>query len=358
MGACFRVGISRNLLNADGTADTHLLGLDELIDAAGIAFEFLEEYTPVLAPHQAGGYDALLLENTAVSAASLAGLERLALIARFGAGFDSIDLDACTERGILVTNAPDGVRRPMAVVNLSLILAVTQHVLIKDSHARTNQWDRCMEYMGMGLTGRTLGLVGLGNVGRELLALIKPFGMRHIAYDPFVSPAAMAELGITAVDLDALMTDSDVVCITCALTPETRGMIDARLIDRMKPSAFFVNAARGPIVDQRALTRALVERRIRGAGLDVFSPEPPEPDDPLLTLDNVVLSPHSLACTDECFRGIGLSATRSILAVARGELPHFVVNRAVLDQPSLHMRLQSFARTTGLSSIESIESEE
>jgi phosphoglycerate dehydrogenase-like enzyme len=197
----------------------------------------------------------------------------------------------------------------------------------------------------MGLSGRTLGLVGLGHIGGELLALARPIGMRDLVHDPYAPRERFAAAGARSVDLDTLCAEADVLCVACALTPETRGLIGARQLARMKPTAYLVNAARGPIVDQRALTAALRERRIAGAALDVFDPEPLAPDDPLLGLDNVVLTPHALANTDECFRLTGLSAGRSVLAMFRGEAPRYVVDRAALDHPRVRARLAAGARS-------------
>src|SRR5262245_62720892 len=164
--------------------------------------------------------------------------------------------------------------------------------------------------MGMGLTGRTLGVFGLGNIGREVFALAAPFGMRHLAHDPYADPAGAAAAGAELVGLEALLRESDFVCLCCALTPATRHLIDARRLALMKPTAYLVNVARGPVVDQAALTEALRQGRLQGAGLDVFEREPIDPADPLLRLDNVILAPHALCWTDECFRGNGVSACR------------------------------------------------
>src|SRR5262249_48237363 len=157
--------------------------------------------------------------------------------------------------------------------------------------------------------GRTLGVIGLGNVGREVFDLAKPLGMRHLAHDPY--PAAAVE-GVELVGLETLLGESDFVCVCCALTPETHHLLDEARLALLQPTAYLINVARGPIVDQKALTEALTQRRIAGAGLDVFEQEPIDPDDPLLALDNVILSPHALCWTDGCFRAIGESACRSI----------------------------------------------
>lgn len=175
--------------------------------------------------------------------------------------------------------------------------------------------------MGQGLTGRTLGVIGLGNIGREVFTIAQPLGMRHLAHDPYAVPADAAVLGIELLGLEDLLRAADYVVICCALTPGTRHLINAERLALLKPTAYLINVARGPIVDQAALTRVLQEQRIQGAGLDVFEQEPIDPNDPLLTLDNVIVAPHSLCWTDECFRGIGQSAFQSIIDVAAGRTP-------------------------------------
>ena len=163
--------------------------------------------------------------------------------------------------------------------------------------------------------------------------------MRHLAYDPYVQPRDAA--GFEPVDLETLLRASDFVCVCCNLTPETHHLLNAERLALMRPTAFLVNTARGPIVDERALTDVLRNRRILGAALDVFEQEPVDPSNPLLRLDNAIVAPHAVAWTDECFRGNGVSACRAILDVAAGRVPKFVVNRAALDHPKLQRRLAS-----------------
>jgi phosphoglycerate dehydrogenase-like enzyme len=231
----------------------------------------------------------------------------------------------------------------VAAAAMTFVLALSHKLLIKDRMTRAGRWANKLNAMGMGLTGRTLGVVGFGNIGRDVFTLAQPFGMRHLAYDPYATPANAAAAGVELVDLPTLLRMADYVCICCALTPETRHLINEERLALMKPTAYLVNVARGPIVDQRALTAALREGRIQGAGLDVFEQEPVDPDDPILKLDNVIVAPHALCWTDECFRGNGRSACESILEVAAGRIPRPVVNRAVLDHPGLRAKLASYA---------------
>jgi D-3-phosphoglycerate dehydrogenase len=194
--------------------------------------------------------------------------------------------------------------------------------------------------MGMGLSNRVLGIIGLGNIGREVSALARPFGMRHLASDPYATPAVAEAAGLELVPLETLLAEADFVVICCALTAETHHLIDGKCLGLMKPSSYLINVARGPIVDQPALTAALKAGHIQGAGLDVFEQEPIDPHDPLVTLENVILTPHALCWTDECFRGIGRSACAGILEVASGRLPQHVVNQEVESQPLLLEKLE------------------
>ena len=289
------------------------------------------------------GYDALLVLAPRVTAASLEGADRLAVLARFGVGYDSVDVPACTARDVLLTITPDGVRRPVAAAVLTLLLALTHKLLVKDRLTRAGRWAEKLDHMGQGVTGRTLGIIGLGNIGRDVIVLARPFGMRFLAFDPYLTPEQAAAAGAELVDLETLLRRSDYVSVNCALTPETRHLLDAERLALMQPTAYLINTARGPIVDQRALYEALSNGRLAGAGLDVFEQDPVDPGDPILTLDNVIVAPHAICWTDECFLGIGRSACESILDVAAGRVPRHVVNREVLDSPTLRAKLRRYA---------------
>ena len=255
------------------------------------------------------------------------------IVANFGVGYDNVDVDACTRRGIAVTITPDGVRRPMAASTMLLVLALAHRLLRKDQIARSGQWSESWNNLGMGLIGRTLGLVGAGNIGREVFRLAKPFEMRQIAFDPHVATEVAAAEGFELVDLETLLTSSDFVCILCPLNDETRHLINAERIAMMRPTAYLVSMARGPIVDEAALIAALRERRIAGAALDVFEHEPVDPANPLFELDNVITTPHSLCHTDECFRLMGKSACESVITIKEGHTPSYLVNPAALRRP-------------------------
>jgi phosphoglycerate dehydrogenase-like enzyme len=322
----FRIGVTRDLLRDDGTTVYDFSKLDE----AGLGWEFLAESVRVLRAADLQGYDAVLCFAPRVPRETIVNVDRLRLIARLGVGYDTVDVDACTEHGVLVTITPDGIRRPMASSAMAFVLALAHRLLEKDRHVRAGGWDR-FAFGGTGLTGRTLGLIGVGNVGTDLVRLAEPWAMRMISHDPY----APAPAGVELVDLDTLLRESDFVVVLCPLTDETRGLLDADRLALMKPTAFLVNVARGPIVDQRALVDALRDGRIAGAALDVFEQEPVDPDDPLLSFENAVLAPHAIGLTDEIYRVSGESACRAVIAVAEGRVPQYVVNREALSHPRL-----------------------
>ncbi len=334
----FRVGITRDFLKPDGVCGFGDIGLDELT-SAGVSWEFLPTVAEDIPGDLARDYDGLFVLGPRVTARTV-GAGRLKIVARFGVGYDNIDVPACTEAGVLLTITPEGVRRPVAIAALTFILALSHKLLIKDRLTRAGRWAEKLDYNGQGLPGRSLGIIGLGNIGCELAVLAKPFEMRVLASDPWASPEVAATSGVRLVSLDELLQTSDFVCVACALTEQTRHLLNGVRLGLMKPTAYLVNVARGPIIDQAALTRCLQERRIAGAGLDVFDPEPIAADDPLLALDNVILSPHALCWTDECFRLNGKSAVGSLLDIAAGRVPGYVVNREALSHPKLR-HLQS-----------------
>jgi phosphoglycerate dehydrogenase-like enzyme len=320
----FRVGVTRDLRTPDGRVT--LGTLDELARAPGVEWHFLEHAAPEIDPRDVAGVDALLVFVPRVSEASLRDADRLRVLARIGVGYDNVDIDACTRRGVLVTTTPDAVRRPMASGALALLLALAHRVVIKDRLVRAGGWQRRFEHVGVGLEGRTLGLLGFGNIARELSRLARPLDMRQIAYTPRLRPADTAALGVEAVSLEILLRESDFLVVACPLTDETRGLLDAERLALMQPSASLINIARGAVIDEPALADALRDGRLAGAALDVFTQEPVDLANPLLALDQVIVAPHAVGHTDALFRAALASASRSILEVAAGRVPAYAVN--------------------------------
>ena len=337
----YRVALSHDFRLADGSAAYPDFDLAPLRNDPRIEMVWLPDRGGHIRADDVRDVDALVLLVPRFDAASIVPDGRLALVARFGVGYDSVDVPACTEAGIGVSITPDGVRRPVAQAIMTLVLALAGRLMVKDRITRQGPdgFHTRSRYMGMGLVGRTLASVGIGNIGAEMFRLAAPFGMRHIAADPAADPAVARELGVELVPLDEVFRQGDFVTVNCPLAPSTRHLVDARRIALMKPSAYLVNTARGPIVDQPALVAALQQGRIAGAGLDVFDPEPPPADDPVLALDNLILAPHALSWTDQGFGGIGASALRSVAAVLSGRAPDHLVDRNVAASPVFEARL-------------------
>ena len=272
---------------------------------------------------------------------SFPGDGQLSLIARFGVGYDTVDVDACDANDVALVITPSGVRRPVAVAILTYILALSGRLLIKDRLTRGGPegWAGRGAHMGQGLVGLTLGSVGIGNIGAEMFRLASPFDMKFIAHDPFADPDVARSLGVELVELDEVFAKSDFLTVNCPLTDQTKGVVDARRLGLMKPTAFVINTARGPIVDEQALINALQSGRIAGAGLDVFEQEPSLANNPLNEMENVILTPHALCWTDQCFANIGAADIKAVENVLSGEVPEGIVNRAILDNQNWRKKL-------------------
>lgn len=342
----FRVGITRDFIRPNGELGFGGAGVRLLEQTPGIEVTFLPEHGRELRPEDIAGFDALGVLGPRVTPATLAGNDRLALVARFGVGYDNVDIPACTECGVFLTITPEAVQRPMAVVNLTFILALAGRLLEQDKLTREGRWADKQDARGTGLVGKTLGAIGFGRISQETHRIARPLGMRHIAFDPYATPTVAKAEGVDLVDLDTLVRESDFLVVAAALTPETRHIVNAERLAMMKPTAFLISTARGGLVDQSALYEALRDRRIAGAGMDVFEQEPVDADDPILKLENVVVTPHGLCWTDECERIMGESVLRSIQAVAAGRAPEHVVNRDVLDSPGMQEKLRRYRERT------------
>lgn len=323
----FKVGVTRDLMMADGQPCFGPRAFDVLKGNRDIAWEWLPEDVVEVTPDIAARYDGLHVNAPRVTSATLARSDcRLKIIARNGVGYDTVDLPAASAKGIVVTNTPIAVRRPVAVATLTMIFALAGRLFKKHELVHTGRWNERASFMGQGLTGRTLGLIGAGGIGQEILRLARPFFGSMIVADPYADAATVTGLGACIVPLDALMRDADFVVVCCLLNDATWHLIDARKLALMKPTAYYLNMGRGPIHDEKALAETLKSGRIAGAGLDVTEREPIEPDSPLLGMENVIITPHALCWTDECFHEIASTALQSIVDVSLGRRPAHVVN--------------------------------
>lgn len=326
----FKVGVTRDLLTASGVPAFDPKAFEALTANPEITWEWIAEDLTDVTPDVAARYDGLHVNLPRVTAASLGRDDcRVKIIARNGVGYDSVDLAAATAKGVVVTNTPIAVRRPVAVATLTLLFALAGRLFKKHELVQTGRWNERTSYMGQGLTSRTIGIVGAGGIGQELMRVAKPFFARMIAADPYADPAKIAGLGAEIVPLDTLMSQADFVVVCCLLNKETHHLINAHRLALMKPSAYYINVGRGPIHDERALADILRKGGIAGAGLDVTEREPIEAESPLLGLENVIITPHALCWTDECFLDIAAAALGSIADVSLGKRPAHVVNPEV-----------------------------
>lgn len=264
-----------------------------------------------------------------VNAQALARADSLKVISRFGVGVDSVDLEAATQRGIVVTNTPGANTVAVAELTLGLILALARHIPRQDRAVKGGDW---RVISGMELYGQTLGIVGMGRIGRETAARAAAFGMQIVYYDPYPpSPETLGTLRAESVTLDRLLRESDVVSLHLPLTPQTHHLLDAAALARMKPSALLINTARGGLVDETALYEALKAGKLAGAACDAFALEP-SIGNPLLELDQFIATPHSGSATQQTTLRMGMMAAENLLAVLRGERPESVVNPDVYNR--------------------------
>lgn len=340
MSARFRVGISPDFY-VDLKGRFEAVVEEHLKRAPGIEVQPMPPQPGKRATAEAlNAFDAVLALGLRIDEGSLEGVERLAVVARWGVGYDTIDVAALTRAGVAVALTPRAVRRPVAEAILTFVLVLAKNLREQDRLVRSGRWRDDLSRLGRNLDALALGSVGCGNIAREMFRLARPLGFRRLlACDPYISPGDVAELGVELTTLETVLGESDIVTVNVPLTEETRGMIGEAELRRMKPSSWLINTARGAVVDHGALVRALREGWIAGAGIDVYPTEPPPPDDPLLGLDNVVLAPHALAWTEELIRDVGGEACANILAVARGEAPPGLLNREVLQHCGFQAKL-------------------
>ncbi len=321
----YRVAVTGDQVRADGSSIFGDIGLDRLT-ACGIEWSVIPVPGATVTAEQVRGFDALLLMgDRAVDASTLAD-GSLRHVARFGAGYDAVDLAACTAAGVVLTNTPEAVRTPMAHAALAMVLALAHEVVAKDRLVREGRWDERSSYQGTGLTGATVGVVGLGGVRAEIARVFRALGVDVVGYNRTPRPELVERLGIRQLPLLDVAAASSYLVVAVAASPGTVGLVGADVLAAMRPEAYLVNLARGVVVDEDALAVALREGRLRGAALDVFRREPLPLDSPLLHLDRVLLSPHSLCWTDGFARAVADSALTALVDVAQGRAPRHAVN--------------------------------
>ncbi len=300
----------------------------EILRQAGYELVESPNEQPLPAAELAGwlaGVDGAILGLDAVNEEALAPAVRLRVISRYGVGLDAVDVAAATRHGVVVTITPGANSVAVPELALALLLALARSIPYHDRVAKAGQWSRVQ---GMELSGAALGVVGLGRIGREVAGRAAALGMRVLAYDPLLPAEALAGLPVTPAALPELLAASDAVSLHLPLTGETRNLIDAAALARMKPTAYLINTARGGLVDEAALYAALRDGRLAGAACDVFEREPPDAGG-LIALDNFIATPHIGSATLQTTLKMGLLAAENALAVLRGDRPDGVVNPEV-----------------------------
>ncbi|MBS1850095.1 MAG: hypothetical protein JST79_04235 [Acidobacteria bacterium] len=302
-------------------------------------------YSLEITPEHVAQANGIVIFRPWVKASAFArGAKNLVAIGRAGVGCDKIDAAACTENDVLLFNAPDTLTHSTASAGFTMMLMLAKRVLQQQRLVYTGRWDRQPEFLGDDLIGKTLGIVGLGKTGMEMARLSAPFHMKILAYSPSADPTLAEALGVELVpDLDTVLRSADFLSLHCRLEKKTRGMFGERELKLLKPSAYLINVARGELIQEEVLVRALQERWFAGAGLDVFEHEPLPLNSPLLALDNVILTPHWLPSTRRAARAVRDVIVDNMLRVAQGMVPRNVVNVEVLGRPGFREKLRGFA---------------
>jgi len=335
----FLVALTADFYDPTGAPKYKDIGLSVLAEHPHIEHRIFSEHRKQIGPDQIGNAHGVIVLTPAVTADSVSRASNLLVIARFGVGYDAVDVNACTAAEVLVTITTGAVDRPVAEATIGWMIALSHHMRIKDGLVRAGKWDERSKYMGSELRDRTLGVIGLGGIARKTIELLRGFGMRQpLAFDPFVNQEAAAKLNVQLVSLQELLKQADFVSIHCPLTEKTRRLIGGRELALMKPDAFLLNTARGDIVDEDALFDALKDRRIAGAALDCFAQEPVTAPHRFGELENVLLAPHSIAWTNELFRDIGRAACQVMVDLSLGKQPQGVLNPEVFRSPAFQAK--------------------
>lgn len=330
----FKVGLTADFYDPAGQPKFPDLGLSVLDGHPGIQHHCLDRFEPQIAADQVRDVQGVVVLTPAVTADSLAEAENLLAIGRFGVGYDSVDVSACTAADVVAFITAGAVDHSVAEGTVAWMLAMTHHLIAKDRLIRTGRWDDRTKYMGCELRERTFGAIGFGGIARATVKMLHGFGMKQaIAYDPFLDTATAERYGVRLVSLPELLAQADFVSIHCPLTPKTRGLIGRKELAMMKHGSYLLNTARGGIVDEVALGEALEQGKIAGAALDCFATEPLREPHPLSHMENVVFAPHSIAWTHELFRDIGHAVCKGMVDLAKGEQPRGVLNPEVFDRP-------------------------
>jgi D-3-phosphoglycerate dehydrogenase / 2-oxoglutarate reductase len=316
-------------------------GLDEeIIRGAGGTLRCAAASSQAERSEMARSADVLIVGSAAMTRDFLSGLPRLKGIVRSGIGVDTVDMPAATDLGIVVANVPDFCRHEVAEHTLALMFAVARKIARNDRSVRSGQWRGLIATQIIPiyrLSGRTLGVVGMGKIGQMVAQKAQALGMKVIGYDPYLPPAVAAAIGVNLLTLDELLPQADVVSLHTPLIPETRHLINARTLALMKPHSLLINVARGPIVDEVALRAALESGHLAGAGLDVLEQEPPAPSNELFKLENVVFTSHYASASVEAYADLRRQVSEQAAEILQGKFPYNLVNREVMSLPQCRL---------------------
>jgi phosphoglycerate dehydrogenase-like enzyme len=337
----FRIGLTGDF-HKDGEPVYPDFDLGPLEREPAIALTTFDEHHDEIAPEQLAGLNGVIVLTPRVTRHSLAQSQQLLAISRFGVGYDTVDVAACTENDVALCITTGAVDRPVAEATVGWMFALSYRMRAKDRHFREARWDERGNIMGGGLHGKTVGIVGFGGIGRTVLKMLSGLGMNPpLVFDPVLDPETVTQLGGEPVTLPDLMARSDFVTAHCPLNEHTANLISAPELELMKPAAFILNTARGGIINEDALYEALAAERIAGAALDCFADEPFTEPNRFAQLENVILASHNIAWTRELFRDIGAMASQSLIDLANGKHPKSVVNPEVFDRPSFQEKWES-----------------
>ena len=276
-------------------------------------------------------YDGIIVRSrTKVTKEVIDNADNLKIIARAGVGVDNIDLNAATEKGIMVVNSPESTSITVAEHTMGLLLSMARKLTIADKSVKDGKWEK-KKFMGVELRNKTLGVIGMGRIGSQVVNRCKAFEMDALAYDPYLPEEVATQMGVELTDLETVLENADFITIHVPLTPETKHLISTKEFEMMKDTAFITNCARGGIIDEDALYEALKNDKIGGAALDVYEDEPPAEDSKLFELDNIILTPHIAASTKEAQRDAAIIVADEIIKLIEGGTPNNVLNMPRID---------------------------
>lgn len=305
-------------------------GIENLKEVADVVVD--TSITPEELLETINEYDAIVVRSrTKVTKEIIENADNLKIIARAGVGVDNIDLDAATEKGVMVVNSPESTSITVAEHTMGLLLTLARKLSIADKSVKEGKWEK-KKFMGVELRNKTLGVIGMGRIGSQVVNRCKAFEMDAIVYDPYLPADVAKQMGVTLTDLETVLKNADFITIHVPLTPETKHLISDYEFEIMKDTGFIVNCARGGIIDEEALYKALSENKIGGAALDVYEEEPPAEDSKLFELDNIVLTPHIAASTQEAQRDAAIIVADEIIELANGGTPSNILNMPRIDK--------------------------